>query len=102
MYLRFCGINGPVCSAFKDEKGERERENPSAFAARARKETKRLRKMSAPITQKLGGKGGENSKKLEPNGLLFVRLCACTESTQTRGKVRHNKPLFSEECARTV
>ena len=26
LYLRFCGINGPVCSAFKYEKGEREKE----------------------------------------------------------------------------
>jgi len=82
-------------------KREREKEKIRQRSQRAR-ERRQLRKMSAPITQKLGGKGGENSKKLEPNGLLFVRLCACTDSTQTRGKVRHNKPLFSEECARTV
>ena len=85
MYLRFCGINGPVCSAFKDEKGERERENPSAFAARARKKTKRLRKMSAPITQKLGGKVGENSKNWS---LIVSSLCvyARAQNQHKRGK----------------
>jgi hypothetical protein len=92
LYLRFCGINGPVCSAFKDEKGERERENPSAKAAFAARE----RQEEVEENVSLGGKGGENSKKLEPNGLLcaFMRVHRINntnaKSTSSKHSLRKN------------
>ena len=94
MYLRFCGINGPVCSAFKYEKGEREKEKIRQQKRRSQQREKDKEKVEENVS--LGGKGGENSKKLEPNGLLcaFMRVHRTNntnaKSTSSKHSLRKN------------
>ena len=78
-----------MCSAFKYEKGEREKEKirQQKRPSQREKDKKRLRKMS-----RLGEKG----VKIQKNWSLmvsFVRLCASTEPTTQTRKVRHQNTL---------
>ena len=97
MYLRFCGINGPVVPRL-NMKRERERKRKSVSKSgvrSARKTKKRLRKMS-----RLGEKGVKIQKKWSQGSPLCVY--ARPHNQQHKREKYDIKTLSEKECARTV